>query len=611
MSVQNSTYHRSLDFTTGVACAVFGGVEIIRNGSFCKGGAALGFGTSLAQHAITAPDDVPYSHREAIKSGLMGAASSAIGSGVSSLNRNATVLPNLLCSITTNIALTSIKIKLETSEAPNKEKLYLIVASALAGTLTGTLARQGASLLGNATITGAISGATSSAASTVTTNYFSQKRLADNLGFAVLAGGFSGAIYATRAEIEKRQEREAKALANQAKLDAQKQTLLEKERALKQREQIALQKKAEALKNIEKSQGEALRAYLKRGGQFEDQRLNRSFEAVLEQLGWGHKLTCYINQQGHKCKAYLQDNSQQGHFTAVMHELEAIAREMVVLEAEHRVLYNEPVPPVDTKKFLLEQVSQQCRRQVEDLQAHGYRVVDRRLNGNIEAILEQLSYGHQITFLRTGRSPVYVSFVHPVNYPQETLLEASVLLVAIYQPTGLERDAVLYTHTPHLVQVRNARIGPWNFMLIHNRRTDEWSVVWHGVTGVRSGIQSAWHHARDPRGLFREMHAILDEWQRTSMNGASFATFFGHSHGLFLASRMQNRYYPHVRTVGVNGHSPLRGPNHINYRTDSDIVSRGPVSVASRSDTVMPGGHSMRDFRETVEHSDMQWGDHR
>jgi hypothetical protein len=253
---------------------------------------------------------------------------------------------------------------------------------------------------------------------------------------------------------------------------------------------------------------------------------------------------------------------------------------------------------------------------------HQFKIGNVQIDGRkIPKLAEELLSGtlqqaHRVTSARLPANRQVISIKQ--SLPGETLEEAARLMDSPYKPYP---EKFMRKHLKNHTKVRSDKVGPWKIMLVRNKQTGEWSVIFHGIRKLfdlpklsngfslihPTAKQAAAAYVKIPKKQLKKIGKIIDNWQHRVMNGEQISNFYGHSHGGYLATRVKSSWS--VRRVTINGHKAKRGRLNLNLRATEDPLSKAPLGVKSRYKTVTPGGHGIKDFANQVKKKNLDWTD--
>ncbi len=530
-SFKHEAGSRSRDLLFGVTIVILGaGLVWNRKVHRVPSGVVFASGSAVVRYATTTPDN-KYSRRACATEGVTGALGGLVGGGVSTYvpaaGWIATTARNLASTVASTFAQTGYKER----RLPKGKELGAATAAGLAGSLAQTCTKMALDVLTNNWFTslfgrafvGSVSGATGGAASNTASNYLKEEgpSLTDGLGVSMLSGGFSGAVYDVRGELDRRAkiEEAAREEAAQKKPDEKPPEAKKKPEADKQpdvntaRESQAIELQDEegrvallekSVKDaIEGSRGLKVRDLFFRGYRPKDQRINTAEEA-LKQIAMGHELN-FHKKDKHEV---VSDPSQKGNYW----EAEAQRRSLEVKKAQFS---NSPPPPSESKREapkaaepssgapkengkpegqgddfsnraakldareqelnmreqgILQAVKVELGEKVSESQRKGYRIGDDSLNGNVQAILQQLAKGEHIAFKKGEKR----HYVHSKIAPEAQQKLAEQREALSWDRAALERDkraANLTSSDIHTIKSQITTIEQWRNDIL--ARTDK------------------------------------------------------------------------------------------------------------------------------------------
>lgn len=648
---------RREDRIMGIASAILGAYVVLNGKSSFWGYSLMGLGTSLIHYSSITPDE-EYDSRRARREALIGFLSGSAGQGVSYFLKPITGY-ELLKKIANVFVSNVVQVWGQSGRAPNRrEWISTFLISGLSrlthSGISQALNSENDTLVAKA-IVGGLAGAASGGMSNALSNTLKKDPEPPEKHFAISAtlGAFTGAVSEVREEMDRRdylrkelektiqkaaEEQEAigkKLNEERLAIETKQAALVKKEQSLSEAEKTAIQKKQDTIHAMNRKYGQYIDSLLANGYKLTNQNLN-SKEKILEQIVVGEQLTFHKYHKGKEVgKASFKDQSLKDQYYQAISEYNSLQTDRRSIQAERSALhtemegYNQKVPGSFTKENgyqgsvepvtqnawqkKLQDVSAQLKSTVEDLQGRGYKLTNKELNGNVDKIMEQLAMDHELAF-KKGDKRKYIKFKPPVEIsamkkepPGETLLESARLMAAIYESYP---EKYMRKHLPDFSKVASDKVGIWDLMLVKNNRTNEYSVVFHGILGLfdSTAIAAAAHHIKKPEKLIREMGKIIDRWNKHELQGKHhISNFYGHSHGGYFATHVKSSWK--IKRITFNGHNIKRGDLRINLKSEKDIVSDKPLGVDDRYITVVPGDHSVKNLIREIESRCLGWSD--
>ena len=195
----------------------------------------------------------------------------------------------------------------------------------------------------------------------------------------------------------------------------------------------------------------------------------------------------------------------------------------------------------------------------------------------------------------------------PVDWVSERPVYYAMLAEAVYK----HEPQKYFDHSlPEVEMLAVDHIHNWKVILIHNKNTDEWAVVFRGVDNWSNIFSAIRQHFKEDGHLLNRIGKLIEKWQNriVTPKGGKISVFVGHSHGGYFADHVRKAW--EVFRVTFDPHKPERGPRNLNFRTNNDPCSKFPVSVEDRSSTFdFGGGHSIHELVGKLQDTNPSWND--